>query len=949
MANGPNLGTATLRTALDGSGLNRGLTTVGSNIQRFSATASARLRTVGTALTAGITVPLTAATTAAVLAVRRLGDTADALLDLSQQSGLTTRQLQEFGAVARAAGVDSDTLGNAAIQLSRRLREGGNEALEFTDAARALGVSIRDDLTGQLRPMSDLVPELITRLQGIEDVTRRNVIANQVFGRGATELLPVLGLTADEYERLTLAARESGEVMSDEALQAANQARIAFAELSNDLSVLGRDLTLAVTPAVTGLVNIVRSDFVPLLRSAAETVASLVQRFNELAPETRRGIFTAGLAAATLGPIALALSQIVRVIPAVVAGFAALRTAALTMMGPAGWAILGVTAIVGVANALAGRGATGLSLEQAIQRADTAAASVTGFGTLDTAVMHFASNLTGPVKQAFQSVIGDIQDLVGAAENAQEAMFAISLGTGLATQLTTDSPATRALRNAFLQFIRVDGGPQPFEEILNALMSGDFGTAAGLARHRMSQFPSQRNLALAEEPEVRALRAFIAEIEGAERAVASFGQRVERPTTTPTPAPGVAGASGVAGAAPQTVAAETAEELVLSNIIAIRDEPLRPASGDRFAQLRILRAAEEAAEAEMLAAIRRFGAPERTFEGLRGFTGLPTSVTPEVGVVTPTRDQIAAINAQRLETIKAEAAARDAAEGIQRFGASIADLNSIVSVGVRPVLDLADAIAIPRPAVSVEAPTREQIVERNALRLASIKADAALAEATRGINRFGDDLLDLGRIINVVPSVSATVAGAVSIPVPGVSAEVLPTPQGRAREILGVDEAAAAFRDRVILAGAAFARDLAAAIKGGDVAGAIQGLFGAGGQIASALSSFGGAAFGLSKGAAGWLGLIGGLLPIIGSIIGLFIPGARRSREEAARAPGAAARGAPAIEFNVNVQQSLSVQSLTDPASRAAVDGLLNETVRRITHVIEGNLMPRIQRLEAMA
>jgi len=84
--------------------------------------------------------------------------------------------------------------------------------------------------------------------------------------------------------------------------------------------------------------------------------------------------------------------------------------------------------------------------------------------------------------------------------------------------------------------------------------------------------------------------------------------------------------------------------------------------------------------------------------------------------------------------------------------------------------------------------------------------------------------------------------------------------------------------------------------------------------------------------------LIGGLITIgsqmLGGIFNAFTPGDSQAEQEAERARAATPRGAPSVQLTVNVLQTLNVQSLTNPADRAAVDGLLTDTVRRVESVL---------------
>ena len=145
--------------------------------------------------------------------------------------------------------------------------------------------------------------------------------------------------------------------------------------------------------------------------------------------------------------------------------------------------------------------------------------------------------------------------------------------------------------------------------------------------------------------------------------------------------------------------------------------------------------------------------------------------------------------------------------------------------------------------------------------------------------------------------------------------------------------AAADFSETIASAGVRFASDIAQAFLDGDPSKAVGGLASFGATIAQTLLP------GI-KGV-----LLGGAIQILGQIFsGLF--GGRQQEQEARRADGARVRGAPALQLNLTVQQSLNVQTLTDPQSRAAINGLLDDTVERLVQVVDTVVMPRIERLE---
>jgi hypothetical protein len=122
---------------------------------------------------------------------------------------------------------------------------------------------------------------------------------------------------------------------------------------------------------------------------------------------------------------------------------------------------------------------------------------------------------------------------------------------------------------------------------------------------------------------------------------------------------------------------------------------------------------------------------------------------------------------------------------------------------------------------------------------------------------------------------------------------------------------------------------------------------GAGASLADALRSGSPRAVGssLASGVGGIVGLFnpaaGSAISVIGGLLSGFLPSGQAT--EASRAAGAAARGAPAVEFNLTQNNSIAVNGM--PEFRDA----LTDSVTQLARVIETNLIPRITRLEANA
>lgn len=163
------------------------------------------------------------------------------------------------------------------------------------------------------------------------------------------------------------------------------------------------------------------------------------------------------------------------------------------------------------------------------------------------------------------------------------------------------------------------------------------------------------------------------------------------------------------------------------------------------------------------------------------------------------------------------------------------------------------------------------------------------------------------------------------------------------REQEARQQSADTFAETVVDAGFQFTEGLIDAIKSGSVADAFSSAIQAGQSILGAADlgsvSFLGGSIGLGTLLSGGLGIIGALLS------GLF--GGGRDSIEAERARAGQVRSAPSIHLHIEQNNSLQVESLTDPDSRAAIRRFTDDQLARIIDVVERNILPRLDRMEA--
>jgi hypothetical protein len=241
------------------SGLGKGLANVGKVTAKA---AIAGIKAVGAASVA--------AAVGAFKLAKDVGQTADALITLSDQTGVSTQQLQEWQYAMRFIDVDVNTMTGSMAKLVKSIDDASKGSKSSEEAFDKLGVAFRDNVTGELRSSQDVFMDTIDALGQIENETERDAMAMRMFGKSAQELNPLIKAGTAELARLSEEAHKVGAVLSDEALKAAGKFDDMLETLGASSKGLVATLGVSVLPGVTEVVNSVIG-VVPKITEAIKT------------------------------------------------------------------------------------------------------------------------------------------------------------------------------------------------------------------------------------------------------------------------------------------------------------------------------------------------------------------------------------------------------------------------------------------------------------------------------------------------------------------------------------------------------------------------------------------------------------------------------------------------------------------------------------------------------
>lgn len=290
--------------------IDKQLTVVAKNLKKTGE----NFEKVGGFLTKTITAPLLAVGATLGVAITKTAEYADKILDLQEVTGLSTDSLQKWRYAIEAGGGDFDSFISIISKFTNKipdLLKGNNDAAK---TFKQLGVSLLD-ANGNVRDMNVLFPEIINKLQGIENVTVRNTVAQDLFGKSLDELAPVLGTSAGELQNLFNKAEQVGVVMSEDDLQAADKLGQQVRELKVQFEAATAQIAVEFLPIAEDLFKIVQEQGIPFLKDFADKVKDLFDWFDKLDEPTKKfyeNVFKIAGILAISGPLLVGLGSVLK-------------------------------------------------------------------------------------------------------------------------------------------------------------------------------------------------------------------------------------------------------------------------------------------------------------------------------------------------------------------------------------------------------------------------------------------------------------------------------------------------------------------------------------------------------------------------------------------------------------------------------------------------------------
>jgi hypothetical protein len=187
--------------------------------------------------------------------VKDIAATGDELGKTAAQLGIGVTELQRWRVAAQLTGASSDDLTKGLRTLAKNaLASAQSASSETARAFESLGVSVKDT-DGNFKDTQDLLRETGSALSGVESNLERTALAQQLFGRAGTKLLPLFAQGEEGLEKLLEKLDEFGGGFGEDAVKMSEDLTDAFLGWDVASTSLKSAIAVGLLPVLTFLVN----------------------------------------------------------------------------------------------------------------------------------------------------------------------------------------------------------------------------------------------------------------------------------------------------------------------------------------------------------------------------------------------------------------------------------------------------------------------------------------------------------------------------------------------------------------------------------------------------------------------------------------------------------------------------------------------------------------------
>ena len=267
----------------------------------------------------------------------KAGQNADDLNTLSKVYSINTTDLQKYAVAADLVDVSVEDIAKSHVKLEKSMYSANNGSKAQAEAFEKLGVSVTN-ADGSLRDSDAVWQDTIAALGTMTNETERDALAQQLMGKSAANLNPLIEDQGETYKNLSETLQKYGlDFVDQETLDKANE----FNDQLDTMKAIGSVAISTVGAQLAGYLA-------PALEKVVGWIGQFASWLSKLSPEVLTIIGIIAGVVAAIAPVLLILGKLAFAISSIMSLASTLGVGIGALAGPIGIAIAAIAAIIAI-------------------------------------------------------------------------------------------------------------------------------------------------------------------------------------------------------------------------------------------------------------------------------------------------------------------------------------------------------------------------------------------------------------------------------------------------------------------------------------------------------------------------------------------------------------------------------------------------------------------------
>ena len=267
----------------------------------------------------------------------KAGTNADDLNTLSKVYGISTGDLQKYKYAADLVDVSVEDIAKSHVKLEKNMYSAANGSKTQAAAFEKLGVSV-ENADGSLRSGDEVYQDVITALGSMTNETERDALAQQLMGKSAANLNPLIEDQGETYKEVSDTMKKYNlDVVDQETLDRANE----FNDSLDTMKLLG-------TAALAQVGSQLAAVFAPALEKVVGWFGKIAEWLGNLNPKVLAVIGVVAGVLAVIAPVLMVLGKLAFSISSIITLVTTIGPAVVGALATAAPVIAAIAAIIAI-------------------------------------------------------------------------------------------------------------------------------------------------------------------------------------------------------------------------------------------------------------------------------------------------------------------------------------------------------------------------------------------------------------------------------------------------------------------------------------------------------------------------------------------------------------------------------------------------------------------------